>query len=504
MALFEKARHQAAEKLDDFFANPNAAGGKVVATASTPRKRASASSDEDEESEDDGKSMLADAYDLVVAGDAYTFKLDDLNATAAMRAPQLLNKERHLQQVNSLVTMFDTKGDPAILANLFSNRNDLTTALQHDLISAWACKTKDNVPECIMKKLYVLTFMAPDSVLASEASRCALQIFEMRQSAFLPNERLIAKALDYFGAQSDFLYRSVKIVPSSSSPSFSSIFSVESKWAMLTGWLRFIAASYNAHDIIHEDASSVSAYADLTEILKSLMKLSADAEVQARHQHECYLAINAALKLRIALAERQQLDGATFSAISVLEKEVILPIVNMSDMTTVSLSHIGSFLSPADKLKGFATAFVQACLCSRFRGDSLPWDQEILPDEGHEGRGEVSAERLSTILETITAELRKASNATLKSQLVPKFASFATLITLLHTLCTASGAIWKKATRTALREACEELKDSLEKKLGARSLFMVAETSDRLDLIQEILTYHDQSSRGGGGGWVFC
>lgn len=469
---YSKARRLIEEDLDAFFAAP-----LVGIKASAPNT---------------ASALATESSAGVGADDDGGANLDDMTA---LQGPSLLDLSTHLRRVKDLVYKFDTSPlaqSPAVLANVFSSRNDLSVALQHDLVSAWATRAQSKVPDCIMKQLYVLTFMAPDSVLAAEASRCSVQIFELRQSTYLPTYAAVAKALDYFGAPAGLLFDASTIAQQSVTPSSiggsptppsSLSSSIVSKWSTLSGWLQFLAAAFNAHDCPLQTAGD-DAYAALPQILKSLLLLSADAEIQRNCQFECCGAIHAALRVCVALADKQQQQ----ERFAVLEG-VLLSVVGTETtlLSTPALAHMASFLTHNNAI---ASKFAHLCLSVRFPSNSLPWVGEMRVEEH-----EVPLEELARVLDVMIEGLEKGKRGanTFSVQLAPKFVALAAFVTLLHNLCTSSGTTWDKKTRLSFGQKCEALKILLEDKLPQKCL--VAEVCERLGLAIDILEYHDKSSQ---------
>ena len=461
--IYSKAHRLVEMDLDDFFADPLPSKTHPPPTTKAPPAAPT------------------------TASDGPGANLDDMTA---LQGPTLLNLATHLRRVKDLVYKFDIAPlaqSPALLANVFSTRNDLSVVLQHNLFSAWASRAQAKVPDCIMKQLYVLTFMAPDSVLAAEASRCSVQIFELRQATYLPTYAAVAKALDYFGAPPGLLFDASIIAQQQPGPtniggspltSSSLSSSIVSKWCTLSGWLQFLTAAFNARERPRQHLTDDDAYAALPQILKSLLLLSADAEIQRNCHFECCGAVNAAM--RVCMEQKRDT--------SVLE-DVLRSVVATDEtlLSTPTIAHMASFLIH----NAVASKFAHMCLSARFPSHSLPWVDEMLRVKEHE----VPLEELERVLDVMIEGLEKGNraNSAFYVQLLPKFSSLAAFVTLLHTLCTASGASWDKKTRKSFRQKCEALKNLLEDKLQQKCL--VAEVCQRLGLAADVLEFFDQSSK---------
>lgn len=428
--------------------------------------------DEDDIDADDSNGEESDD-EGVQAGSAklHSGISSELNDKTKIRPAKFLQKAHHLDQVNRIYFSFATVPDaPDLLADIFTSRNDLCFALQHRLFSAWSMKTKQPVPNSIMEQLYLLTFTAPDSVLAKEASRCAAHIYQEKQSNWLPSYSQITDALIFFGAESAVFLDST--LPPPSSPSSSSSLppsNTASKWCLLSEWMTFLAAAYSAQIGSYPGWSE-----DLSRSLYSLLVLSADLEVQTRHELSCYAAINS---LVCVLHEDSCIDDrleCLFGSMALKDE---------TQLSTLSLSHMASFFAVEQLSTTAGEIFVRKSF-SRFR------KQDVLPYAISVAQVEESASLLADVESVMRAMAAACSSrkASEQQELLEKMVPLYSFVSLSYSLCAGSGNAWNIKTAKCMREACTELKVAMEKRLGEHvEEHVVACVLDLLALTDSIL-----------------
>lgn len=441
----------------------------------------------------------------------------------ALRPAKLLLLERHLQHVAATRFEFNSaalsaKGVPALLADLFGNRNDLCLALQHDLLSAWCIKAKQTLPDAVMEQLLLLTYQAPDTLLSQMASRCAVSLYAGQHSTFMPTHEMVTSALAFFGAadvvlapsSSSSYSFSFPTVPSpvgaaavsSSSSSSSSLaataMATTSRLSLLSNWLQLIAAAFGRG---HNNNNKEYNEQDVVLTLRSLLVLSGDLEIQTRHQHACYAAVNAVL-LRATSSPSSSSSSSSSSCPAVVEA-VFKGLVAEDEavLSVLQLAHSACFVALDPSRRPFAARLAQLSL-GRFCAPSLlllPLLDQALPAAA-EDAGPALQDAVHA-LEVIAVKGRRRigadhaeRNQRALAALQAGWPQLYAFVSLLHTLSAAAGESWKETQVRQVKNAAEGLSAAVESwglKGSGKHKHAVACLLDALTLTAAVLDHFE-------------
>ena len=484
------------EDLDAFFkateARSKAGGGAA--------KRPAPDADSDEE---DNAAMQVDADSGVGADEADAI---DVSSASVLRAASLLHVDRHAQQVEQRHFAFVRPDGtcPSLLADLFTSRDDLCVALQHDLLSAWSAKTRGQpVPASVMQQLHELTYLAPDVVLAQAASYCACSVYEKagngrQPTLWRPALADVSRALHYFGADALLLddaaptaaaaaAAATTTAAASAAAAPAPLVLAEPRFDRLSDWLRFVAAAYNQAQP-GDHAQSQAESRDAARVFRSLLLLGADGLVQSRHRQACFSAVNAALSFCLRASAASAAAAAVPQAPPAVVQEILASLVAFppAQLSTLSLAHMSSFLGLGHTQANASTATAPAAVaalfaglalrrfCSSENGDALPYAGTLEVPQG----GRVVPVTIPSIVAAVLAVQRgirvntktrgSYSNGNGSggdgdlSPLMRGLASLYSLTALLHALSAAQGRTWSGLAVTSLKDGCEGLRLALE------------------------------------------
>ena len=334
----------------------------------------------------------------VIGGDAAV----PMSGKVLLAAATLLHPERHQEQINRSENAFvfcRLPDAPSLLADLFIDRSELCVALQHDLLVAWSRKTQQPVPPSVMEALHILSFRAPDIVLAQAASLSARSLYlggyEGPAPSWRPCSASVLRALEFFGA-CDMLLGPLEEGKSCSghdascgSASGIAVFAETHRWVLITDWLRLLAAAYSHPPQTLTEASM----SDALHMIRCLLLLGADQHVQECHRSALFDAINAILPHCCASPGVSEAMKRLFDSLV-----AILP----SQLSTLSLAHACCYLGVGNSQTCSAAVYFSAAVLRRFEegrmdpqiGFSLPYISSYkMPDDGSSSSSSSSSGR---------------------------------------------------------------------------------------------------------------